>query len=195
MVLLQTQNDPVRFNVDKAASQILEFVQNQKRFALLLLNSDLEIEHSALQTAGQSILSKNGQFLSLDMSDLLEKRFSAQLLAALESLNGEKSFQINLPLILKNNPHSDSPFINRAIIWQRLCDRMIEDEDERRPTMFALENIDIASSDDQHDVARLIRFHNTHRIRRSFLATLQKEHYEDLEPELRELAELVIEIE
>lgn len=195
MVLLQSQQGLVCSQENEAVCQVSEFVRDQKRFALLLLNSDPSGDDTALSIVGQSVLSKEGQFLSLNMADLLEKRFSGQLLAAMDDLSDKKSFQINLPLILKDNPHSDSPFINRAIIWQRLCDRMIEDENEERPTLFVLENIDCANWNDQHDVARLIRFHNTHRIRRSFVATLQKQHYENLKPELLELAELIIEIQ
>jgi hypothetical protein len=59
-------------------------------------------------------------------------------------------------------------------LWQRLCDLIIVDDEPRRKTVMVLENIDQASPAVQHEIARLIRFHATHGIHRTFVFTLEQ---------------------
>jgi hypothetical protein len=50
-----------------------------------------------------------------------------------------------------------------------------------------LENVDQASPTTQHDIARLIRFHELHAIHRTFMMTLSRHSYHQLTPELQNI--------
>jgi hypothetical protein len=160
----------------------------QKR--LTLVSHDDPPHHAEwefLEKLRESLCASGGQFISLNVQDFGEATLPGILCSALESSQTTQYFRINLPIILQNNPNTESPFINRAILWQRLCNRIIKDEDGLRPTILVLENIDQATRKTQHDTARLIRFHLTHRIHRNFLLTLHRNNVSLLESELGQL--------
>lgn len=192
MILLQPNQELDRVACE-ALSKIRFLVEQQKRFGLLL--TDTAAPHAVMDALREDMNGRQGQFLTLDAPAFGEASLSSLVYAALGDLREGRAFRINLPMILQNNPNTDSPFINRAILWQRLCDAVIEDEQPTRPTLLVLEGLDRANRAAQHDLARLIRFHVTHRIHRTFLATLHRDSLSRLSPELRELVDLEIEIE
>ncbi|MDR1962529.1 MAG: hypothetical protein LBQ50_01980 [Planctomycetaceae bacterium] len=169
--------------------------QSQRLGFLLHGDSPCHAEWELLEKIHDSVQTEQGQFISLNIQDFGEATLPGVFLSALEYSQSERIFRINLPIILQNNPKTDSPFINRAILWQRLCDRILEDETRQRPTVLVLENIDCATRKTQHDAIRLIRFHANHRIPRTFLLTLHRDHVSFLEPELHDLVEESIEID
>jgi hypothetical protein len=175
----------------------IQSLTDQSKHLGFLLHSNLpcHAEWDFLEKIHESVQAENGQFISLDIQDFGEATLPGVFCSALEDAQSERTFRINLPMILKNNPKTDSPFINRAILWQRLCDRILKDEAGQRPTILVLENFDYASPKMQHDTARLIRFHITHRIPRTFLLTLHHDRVPFLNRELYDLADLSIEIE
>jgi hypothetical protein len=175
------------FNSD-TFNEIQSLTDNSKHLGLLLHNElPCTAEWDFLEKIHRAVQMENGQFISLDVQDFGEATLPGVFLSALEDSQSERTFRINLPMILQNNPKTDSPFINRAILWQRLCDRILEDEAGKRPTILVLENIDYASPKMQHDTARLIRFHITHRIPRTFILTLHRDRVPFLDKELRDL--------
>jgi hypothetical protein len=194
-LLVASQETTEFFNSGDTFNEIPSFTDNSKHLGLLL-HSDLPCiaEWDFLEEIHRSVQVENGQFISLDVQDFGEATLPGVFLSALEDSQSERTFRINLPMILQNNPKTDSPFINRAILWQRLCDRILEDEAGKRPTVLVLENIDYASSKMQHDTARLIRFHITHRIPRTFILTLHRDRIPFLDKELRDLSEESIEV-
>ncbi|MDR0705931.1 MAG: hypothetical protein LBF88_13245 [Planctomycetaceae bacterium] len=195
MTLLAVSQEITEFFNGDTFSKIQSLTNNSKLLGLLL-HSDLPCtaEWDFLEDIHKSIQAKNGQFISLDVQDFGEATLPGVFLSALEDSQSERTFRINLPMILQNNPKTDSPFINRAILWQRLCDRILEDEAGQRPTILVLENIDYASPKMQHDAARMIRFHITHHIPRTFILTLHRNHIPFLDKELRDLSEEFIEV-
>ena len=155
--------------------QLTLFVRQGRRLGLLPVGNkefgdDYDWENNLLEGLRDGLIDGGGQCLSLDLSDFEEENFAESLLAELESARTTYPQRINLPLA-----RSSSPFIHRAIAWQRLCDRLIEDEDPQRPTLLIIENFDQANESARCDVERLIRFHIAHNIRRTFLLTVAED--------------------
>ena len=183
MIFVQTQHDDCRTRCE--ASHKLEFLVRQgKRLGLLLLGGQgfggYNDGSDFLDEFREELTDGGGQYLSLDFSRYEDKSVAETLLAELEAVAYPQ--RINLPLTL-----TSSPFIHRAITWQRLCDRLIEDEEPHRPTLLVIENFDQADEQTYGDVERLIRFHIAHNVRRTFLLTLHDEEF--LRPSLRRLVE------
>ncbi len=175
----------------EAVDKIRFLIEQRKRFGLLIEDAASD-SWNIIETVRENVQAEQGQFLSLSAPEFGEASLSGLLYAALKDTREGREFRINLPMILQNNPKTDSPFINRAILWQRLCDGIIEDENSARPTALVLEQFDLAGHTPQHDLARLIRFHAKHHIRRTFLVTIRRESLPMLTPELRELVDLEI---
>ena len=168
---------------EEAPHDLMFFVRQGKRLGLLQEEfGDYYGKNDLLEGLRSELTDCGGQYLSLDLSCLEKNDFTESLLMELESAHSVYRRRFNLSLILP------SPFIHRAILWQRLCDRLIEDEEPQRATLFVIENFDLADERTQCDVERLIRFHITHNIRRTFLLTLQDE--ESLRSSLRRLVEI-----
>jgi hypothetical protein len=190
MALLVASQEITEFFNDDPFNEIQSLIENSKHLGLFLHgDSPCLAEWDFLEKIHKAVQAENGQFISLDIQDFGEATLPGVFLSALEDSQSERTFRINLPMILQNNPKTDSPFINRAILWQRLCDRILEDEAGERPTILVLENIDDASPKMQHDTARLIRFHITHRIPRTFILTLHRDRVPYLDKDLRDLSE------
>lgn len=132
-------------------------------------------------------MDNDGQFISLNLTEPLTESFPEMFYAALKNTRWQQSLQFSLPVILQHNPHVASPFINRAILWQRLCDLLIIDDAPYRETVLVLENVDQASLATQHEIARLIRFHEIHSICRTFVLTLNRHSHGQIIPELRDI--------
>ena len=128
-----------------------------------------------------------GQFISLDLTEPMLEPLPEILYTALKNARWDATLQFSLPVILQHNPHVASPFINRAILWQRLCDLLLVDDVPYRETVLVLENVDQASPTTQHEIARLIRFHELHSIHRSFVMTLDRCSYCQIIPELQNI--------
>ena len=129
MTLLQNQSAVTDRSLEDVRGRILDFIRQKRRVGFLVKSkSSWDLDLSLVETIRESILSQNGQFISLDAKEFDGISFPSVLLPALEEARGGKPFQIHLPLLLQNNPRVDSPFINRAILWQRLCDRLVEDD-------------------------------------------------------------------
>jgi hypothetical protein len=137
------------------------------------------------------VKSVNGQYIHIDVNDLVGNTLSRRLYSIMVEVLANRPYRIQLPIILQHNPHSDLPFIDRAIIWQRLCDLILEDDTPQRLTVLVIENLETANQNIQHELARLIRLHKNNRINRIFLATLNNNNTEQLLPELRELAKII----
>ena len=140
-----------------------------------------------LENLRETISEQNGQFISLNVAAPLMEPLPEMFYNALKNVRWDASLQFSLPMIVLHNPHIMPPFMNRAILWQRLCDLLILDAEPNRETVLVLENIDLASPETQHDVTRLIRFHNAHNIRRSFVFTVNRYGNGQMVPELRAL--------
>jgi hypothetical protein len=140
-----------------------------------------------LEYLREHVLEHGGQFIALDLAAPQMESLSEMLYAALKNARWDHSLQFSLPVILQHNPHAASPFINRAIVWQRLYDLLILDDNPNRETVLVLENIDQASPDTQHESARLIRFHQTYSIRRTFVFTLDRHSHGRIVPELLDI--------
>jgi hypothetical protein len=153
------------------------------RIELLYLDESEE----ALEDFRENALEHEGQFISLDLAASLTESFAEMFYTALKNARWDSSLQFSLPFILQHNPRVASPFINRAILWQRLCDLLIMDDTADRETVLVLENIEQASPGMQHEIARLIRFHDIHSIRRMFVFTLERYAHDQIIPELRNI--------
>ena len=138
-----------------------------------------------LEDLRESVLDCDGQFISLDLTEPLMETFPEMFYAALKNARWERSLSFSLPVIMQHNPHAASPFLNQAILWQRLCDLIIVDDESSRKTVMILENVDQASPAVQHEIARLIRFHAVHGIHRTFVFTLDYHSCDQVIPELR----------
>jgi hypothetical protein len=161
---------------------------HSKRVGLLCHDEESGKEFwNTLEDMRESILDHEGQFISLDLAEPSTETFLEKFYAALKNTCLERSLQFTLPIILQHNPHIATPFLNHAILWQRLCDLMIVDDDPNRETLLVLENADHASPVVQHEIARLIRFHTAHSIHRTFVFTLNRHSHEQITPELREI--------
>ena len=142
-----------------------------------------------LENLQENVLDSEGQFISLDLAEPMTETLPEMLYTALQNTRWEQSLQFSLPVILRHNPHVTAPFINRAILWQRLCDLLLMDDIPYRETVLVLENVDQASPCTQHDVARLIRFHEIHAIRRTFVMTSDCHAHHRFVPELRNIVD------
>ncbi|MDR2170057.1 MAG: hypothetical protein LBP59_07945 [Planctomycetaceae bacterium] len=137
------------------------------------------------------ITAENGQYIHIDANDLVDSTLSRRLYSIMVEVLANRPYRIELPIILQHNPHAASPFIDRAIVWQRLCDMILEDDTPKRPTVLVLENLEIANQNIQHELARLIRLHKKNRINRNFIATINQNNIKNILPELNELATFV----
>ena len=142
---------------------------------------------NTLENLRESVLEYEGQFLSLNLAAPPVETFPEMFYDALKNAHWDGSLQFSLPVILQHNPHAVLPFLKQAILWQRLCDHIIVDDEPNRKTIAVLENIDQASPAIQHEIARLIRFHRTHSIHRTFVFTLDDHSCDQIIPELREI--------
>jgi len=159
-----------------------------KRVGLLYHSGQLEEKcGDTLEDLRENVCSNNGQYISLDLIAPSAEPFLEMFYAALKNASWECSLQFSLPVILQHNPRVTSSFINHAIIWQRLCDHIIVDDEPGRKTVAVLENVDQASPTVQHEIARLIRFHAAHSIHRTFVFTLDYHSRDQIIQELRDL--------
>jgi len=140
-----------------------------------------------LEDLRENTLDHEGQFISLDLAEPLAETLPEIFYAALKNTRWEHSLSFSLPVILQHNPHVTSPFLNQAILWQRLCDLIIVDDEPSRKTVMVLENADQASPTVQHELARLLRFHAVHSIHRTFVFTLDHHSHNRITPELRDI--------
>ncbi len=163
---------------------LCEFVYRQARFGMLAGDASLSERIECLLDDLQDMVAEIGQCLVLDCEHCRDIPVAGHFLSALMAWRQEKPFRVNLPDILRHQPNTPPVFINRAILWQRLGDRLVEDDDSERPTLVILKNLDAADTQTQHDLARLIRFHGVHRVRRTFLGVLRHENVALLEHEL-----------
>ncbi len=174
---------------DSLLWKLSEFVHSHKQLGILACNDPNSEQAVSLIDYFGGNVAEIGQCIVLDCEDFHKVPVAEHFLTALEAWRHGKPFRINLPDILRHNPSASPQFINRAILWQRLGDRLIEEEDANRPTLLILKNLDAADDKIQHDLARLIRFHRTHLIRRTFLAVVQNVNIPLLEQEFRQLVE------
>ena len=135
----------------------------------------------------ESVLALEGQFISLDAAPSEMESLPEIFYAALKNARWERSLPFSLPAILQHNPRVASSFLNHAILWQRLCDLLLLDDEPNRPTVLVLENIDQALPAVQHETSRLIRFHVAHSIHRTFVFTLDRHSHGQIIPELRDI--------
>jgi hypothetical protein len=157
-----------------------------KRIELFYRNKHSEGKlWKVMEDLRENVLDHEGQFISLDLADSNVTSLLETFYAALKNARWERSLPFSLPAILQYNPHVASPFINHAILWQRLSGLLLIDDEPDRPTLLVLENIDLASPTVQHETARLIRFHAAHSVRRTFIFTLDTQGR--IIPELRNL--------
>jgi len=176
-----------------AMNQTLTLQRSQAAFGRQRIKLLYHNEHSgnklwdAQENMRESVLAQGGQFISLDVAASETESLPDVFYAALKNARWEHSLSFSLPAILQHNPHVASPFINHAILWQRLCDLLIIDDEPGRPTVLVLENIDQASPAVQHETARLIRFHMAHSVRRTFVFTLDRHLFDHIIPELRDM--------
>ena len=140
---------------------------------------------NTLEDLREEVLEQNGQFISLDLAEPLTETFSEMFYTALKNTHWNRSLQFSLPVILRHNPRIATPFLNHAILWQRLCDFVIVDDEPSRKAVLMLENVDQASPAVQHEIARQIRFHTVHSIHRNFVFMLDCPSCEQIIPELR----------
>lgn len=195
MTLLQCQQDVIKRTPEEIRESLHLFLKQENPVGVLLLQNSLQDLHSTfIEWWRRKLGSDCRQEILLDAEDFAESSFPELFLDALIEARTEGAFRIDLPLVLQNNQKINSPFINRAVHWQRLCDRLIEDEEPARSTLLVLDHFEEATTQAQHELARLIRFHRTHRIRRTFLVVLRGDGLERLEPELRDLIDERIEL-
>jgi len=144
-----------------------------KRIGLLYHDEQSGAEFwNAMEDLRESVLDHEGQYISLELSESSGETFAEMFYAALKNSRWERSLSFSLPVILQHNPRVASPFLNQAILWQRLCDLIIMDDEPDRKTVLVLENVEHASPTVQHEIARLLRFHVAHDIQRTFVFTL-----------------------
>ena len=143
-----------------------------------------------LEDLREGVLDRDGQYISLDPSEPLVETFPEMFYSALKNARWERSLSFSLPVILQHNPRVATPFLNQAILWQRLCDLVIVDDEASRKTLLVLENVGQASPAVQREIARLIRFHTAHRIHRTFVFTLDYQSRGQIIPELLDILEI-----
>ena len=161
-----------------------------KRIGLLYYDEQSgEESWDVLEDIREDVLEYEGQFITLNLVAPLTETFPEMFYAALKNSRWERSLSFSLPVILQHNPRVASPFLNHAILWQRLCDLVIIDDEPSRKTVMVLENVEQVSPAVQHDIARLLRFHATHSIRRTFVFTLARHAQVQIIPELRKILE------
>jgi len=166
-----------------------EAVRQQSKTIGLFYDDEQSKEEfwSTLEDMRDSILDHDGQFISLNVAGLQAETLSDWLHTAVKDARRETPLPFGLPVVFQYNPHMASPFINHAIHWQRLCDLLILDDEPERKTVLVLKNAEQSPPDTQHEIARLIRFHETHSIHRTFVFTLNRQASDQLIPELREV--------
>jgi len=152
---------------------------------IILLQHDKS--RDALDNLRETVADHGGQFVFLNLAEPTAESFPEMFYDALHNTCGEPFQQFSLPIIVQHHPHVESSFINRAILWQRLCNRLIMDDTPYRKTILVLESVDQASHLTQHEIARLIRFHEFHSISRTFVFTLNRHSHAPIIPELQEI--------
>jgi len=188
MISIQTRRD-----ICGMSAQLAFFVRQGKRLGLLSLGDrdfgDYDRQNEVFENLQAELTDGGGQCLLLDLAGFMERSFAETLLGELEAAG--TGCRRRIDLLLNRVP---SPFIDRAIAWQRLCDHLIDDENPRRSTALVIENVDQANEQIRCDVERLIRFHITHNIRRTFLLTLSDDDTKTLPGSLLRLVELQLTI-
>lgn len=76
-------------------------------------------------------------------------------------------------------------FLSRALSWVRLSDRLISREERHTHRTIVFSRVDLANETLQRDVAKLIAFHRTQHIARTFVLTTENASTTQLIPELR----------
>jgi hypothetical protein len=169
-------------------------LDTNEQFHIVLPEDDSQLVMSLfsfIESIRQFVVTGGGQFIHIDANDLVGVSLSKRLYSIMTEVLSNRPYRIQLPIILQHNPHTASPFIDRAIVWQRLCDLILEDDSPQRPTALVIENFELADQSIQHELARLIRLHKNNKINRIFFVTINKtENLEQLLPELRELAQI-----
>ena len=174
-------------------TQTLSFQRKKAAFGNKRIELFYRDKHSeeklwkALEDLREKVLDHEGQFISLDLADPNVESLLETFYTTLKNARWERSLPFSLPAILQHNPYVASPFINHAILWQRLSDLLIIDDEPDRQTVLVLENIDLASPAVQHETARLIRFHAAHSVRRTFIFMLDSHSQGRIIPELRNI--------
>lgn len=188
MSYVETKN---RYETRYSAHQdqeLTRFIDHRATVSLISLNEgDDTEEYEFLENLRQAVSSQEGQVVDCHADSFRETSFQSRMWSIFESLCAQRPFRIELPIILSHNPRVKSPFINRALIWQKLCDLILEDDDPTRPTIMIFDRVDLMEPKDQHDLARLIRFHKTHQVHRTFVITAKSDNIDDLGIELEEL--------
>lgn len=149
------------------------------------------LSYGFIDLVREFVVSSNGQYIHIDANNLAGVMLSKRLYEIMTEVLADRPYRIQLPIIFQRDSHSVSSFIDRAIIWQRLCDMILEDDVPQRLTVLVIENLEAADQNTQHELARLIRLHKNNKINRTFLATLNNNNIDQLSPELRELAKIV----
>jgi len=144
---------------------------------------------TTLDIIRENVRTNGGQFFSFNLANPMEESPLATFYDALKKERWEQSVHVRLLSNRRHNPQIASVFINRAILWQRLCDLLIAEDESLRETVLVLENIDHASPSAQQEIARLIRFHEKHVLNRVFVMTIEDRAHVGLIPELRDVIE------
>ncbi len=196
-MMIQTERNGVSRTCAEAGNKLDFLIQQGKRLGLLLINGcefeSYSKENELFEIAKERLELNGGQFILLNPQRFDGRSFAEICLEELEAVHFRDPLRIELPY-RNEDETAASPFIRRAILWQRLCDRLIEDEEFGRPTLFIVENFDLADERTQADFERLLRFHQTHQIRRTFLLTVQKENVQSLPSSLQSLVDLRFEV-
>jgi hypothetical protein len=145
-----------------------------------------------VESIREFVISGSGQYIHIDANDLVGGMLSKRLYSIMAEVLGERRYRIQLPVVLQHNTHATSPFIDRAIMWQRLCDLILEDDTPQRLSVLVIDNIEAADQNTQHELARLIRLHKNNRINRLFFLTLNSGNTDKLLPELYELVKIAV---
>ncbi|MDR1479415.1 MAG: hypothetical protein LBJ00_10800 [Planctomycetaceae bacterium] len=140
-----------------------------------------------VESIREFVTSGGGQYICIDANGLIGSTLSRRLYSIMVEVLANRDYRVQLPAILRQDSHNNTPFIDRAIVWQRLCDLILEDDTPQRLSVLVIENIELADQNTQHELARLIRLHKNNRINRLFFLTLNNGNTEQLLPELREL--------
>jgi hypothetical protein len=146
-----------------------------------------------VESIREFVISGSGQYIHINANDLVGGTLSRRLYSIMVEVLGNRQYRIQLPVTLQQHkPHTTSPFIDRAIVWQRLCDLILEDDTPQRLSVMVIDNIEDADQNTQHELARLIRLHKNNGINRLFFLTLNGDNADKLLPELRELVKIAV---
>lgn len=194
-MLLELERSIKCRTVEDAKCKINFLIRQNRRLGLILFDEDrLEDKSQLLDACCRDVIAEAGQVLSFSgddfESDLLPKRF----LAALDT-PAKQAFRLLLNRCRSiESVSAQSPFCDIAVLWQRLFDYLIEDEMPRRQTLCVIDRLDHAGTNAHNALTRLIRFHQTNRVPRTFLLTVSKQNIDWIPPNLHDLVELTIEL-